>query len=226
MTQRLGLNQMTRWGGLLLLHWLGLAVALAQEPVQGIYTCVDGSGRKLTADRPIPECADREQKVLNPSGTVRTRVVPALTPQERAEQEAKAKLERETQAKLAEEKRRNRALLVRYPNKAVHDNERIEALKQIAVVKAAAQNRVEELQRQRKLIDEEMEFYKKDPGKAPASVRRQVDEVAQSLAVQARFILDQDAELGRVNARFDEELVRLKALWAASQGTAAAARTR
>lgn len=217
---------MTRWGGLLLLHWLGLAVALAQEPVQGIYTCVDGSGRKLTADRPIPECADREQKVLNPSGTVRTRVVPALTPQERAEQEAKAKLERETQAKLAEEKRRNRALLVRYPNKAVHDNERIEALKQIAVVKAAAQNRVEELQRQRKLIDEEMEFYKKDPGKAPASVRRQVDEVAQSLAVQARFILDQDAELGRVNARFDEELVRLKALWAASQGTAAAARTR
>ena len=217
---------MTRWGGLLLLHWLGLAVALAQEPVQGIYTCVDGSGRKLTADRPIPECADREQKVLNPSGTVRTRVVPALTPQERAEQEAKAKLERETQAKLAEEKRRNRALLVRYPSKAVHDNERIEALKQIAVVKAAAQNRVEELQRQRKLIDEEMEFYKKDPGKAPASVRRQVDEVAQSLAVQARFILDQDAELGRVNARFDEELVRLKALWAASQGTAAAARTR
>jgi len=63
------------------------------------------------------------------------------------------------------------------------------------------------------VVNEEMEFYKKDPSKAPPSVRRQVDELAQSLAIQGRFIADQDAELKRVNARFDEELTRLKRLW-------------
>ena len=68
-----------------------------------------------------------------------------------------------------------------------------------------------------------MEFYKKDPSKAPLSVRRQMDEVTQSLAVQERFIADQDAEFKRVNARFDDELARLKLVWASLSPAAAAA---
>ena len=182
-------------------------------PVKGIYSCVDAKGRKLTSDRPIPECIDREQKVLNPSGTVNTKVGPTLTAQERTEVEAKEKLVAEERARKDEDKRRDRALLVRYPERAVHDAERVEALKQITVVKGAAANRVLELQKQKVLIDTEMEFYKKDPSKAPASLRRQVEENNHSLAVQSRFITDQDGEAQRVNARFDEELVRLKELW-------------
>ena len=34
------------------------------------------------------------------------------------------------------------------------------------------------------------------------------------MAVQKRFIADQDAEKKRVNMRFDEELVKLNQLWA------------
>jgi hypothetical protein len=180
----------------------------------GIYTCVDARGRKLTSDRPIVDCIDREQKVLNPSGTVRAKVGPSLTAKERDALEAKQKAELEEQARRNEEKRRDRALLTRYPSKQVHDKERALALAQIAVVRQAAAHRVEELLRQRSAINDEMEFYKKDPSKAPPSVRRQVDEVTQSLAIQERFIADQDAELKRVNDRFDEELARLKQLWA------------
>jgi hypothetical protein len=104
-------------------------------------------------------------------------------------------------------------LLTRYPNKAVHDQERAEALGQINVVVNAARNRLDELVKQRKAVDEEMEFYKKDPNKAPAYVRRQLEENAQSQAVQKRFISEQEAELRRVNVRFDDELVRLQQLW-------------
>lgn len=201
--------------GVLVLGLLSTSLAGAEQTVtQGIYTCIDAKGRKLTADRPIPDCADREQKVLNPSGTVKARVGPTLTARERAEQEAVQKAEREERARLNEERRRDRALMVRYPNKAVHDKERADALAQINVVRQAAVNRVDELMRQRGGIDTEMEFYAKDPAKAPASLRRQVDEVTHSLAVQGRFIADQDAELKRVNDRFDEELVRLRQLWA------------
>ena len=146
-----------------------------QTVTQGIYTCVDAKGRNLTSDRPIAECADREQKLLNPSGTVKARVGPTLTAQERSELEAKEKAAQEELARINEEKRRDRALLVRYPNKSVHDKERAVALAQIGVVKQAALTRVDELQRQRTAILEEMEFYKKDPSKAPPSVRRQVD---------------------------------------------------
>ena len=213
--------------GVLITSLMPVAWVQAQpaEPngTPGIYTCTDARGRKLNSDRPIVECIDREQKVLNPSGTVKAKVGPTLTAQERADLEAQQKAEIEERARLNEEKRRDRALLTRYPNKAVHDKERAEALAQIAVVRHAALNRVEELLRQRAVVNAEMEFYKKDPSKAPASVRRQIDEVTQSLAIQGRFIADQDSEIKRVNARFDEELLRLKQLWALHAPVAPAA---
>ena len=195
-----------------------------QTSTQGIYTCVDAKGRNLTSDRPIPDCIDREQKVLNPSGTVKAKVGPSLTAQERTELEAKERAQQEEQARLNEEKRRDRALLVRYPNKGVHDTERASAMAQIDVVKQAAMRRSEELVRQRVPLLDEMEFYKKNPAKAPPSVRRAIDEIGQSIAIQVRFIADQDAEIKRVNARFDEELVRLKQLWSMQAGAPGKAR--
>ena len=187
----------------------------AQTPptAGGVYTCTDAKGRKLTADRPIPECTDREQKILNPSGTVKARVGPTLTAQERADLELKEKREIEERTRTADEKRRDRALLTRYPSKTIHDQERQEALAQIAVVIQAAKNRLEELIKQRAVVDAEMEFYKNDPSKAPAYVRRQQEENIQSQAVQRRFIGEQEGEVKRVNARFDDELVRLRQLW-------------
>ena len=211
---------------LLLAGLSGLTAAQTQQAISGIYTCTDAHGRKLTSDRPIPECIDREQKVLNPSGTVKSKVGPTLTAQERVELDAKEKTELEERARQSEEKRRDRALQIRYPTRAVHDKERAEALAQIRVVRQASVNRLQELLRQRAVIDTEMEFYKKDPNKAPPSVRRLMDEVNHSMAVQERFITDQDGEVQRVNARFDEELLRLKQLWALQSPAAAANKLR
>jgi hypothetical protein len=190
------------------------ALAQAQPPVaKGVYTCVDANGRKLTADRPIPECIDREQRVLNPSGTLQKTVGPTLTAQERAAQEQQEKLAQEERNRIAEERRRDKALLNRYPTRALHDKERAEALGQISAVKQAATKRLAELGVQRKKLLEEMEFYAKDPSKAPLYLRRQVDDNTQSIAVQQRFIADQEDESRRVNQRFDDELQRLRQLW-------------
>jgi hypothetical protein len=194
--------------------WSASIAVLAQSAmVDGVYTCVDARGRKLTSDRPIPECTDREQRVLNPSGTVKQTVGPTLTAQERAAVEAKEKQALEERNRISEERRRDKALLVRYPNKAVHDKERVEALGQISAVKQAATIRLTELASQRAKLAEELEFYKKDPTKAPLYLRRQVDDNAQSTTVQQRFIAEQDDEARRVNQRFDDELARLRALW-------------
>jgi len=198
--------------------------ACAQAVIPGVYTCVDAKGRKLTADRPIPECTDREQKVLNPSGTVKAKVGPSLTAAERAEVEQKERREIEERNRAIDEKRRDRALLTRYPNKGVHDQERVQALAQIGVVIQAAKTRLDELIKQRVAIDQEMEFYKKDPATAPAYLRRQLEENAQSQTVQRRFIGEQDGEIKRVNARFDDELVRLRQLWALNAPSPAASR--
>ncbi len=188
--------------------WLASALAWGQ-----IYTCIDAKGRKLTSDRPIPECADREQKELNNSGTVKRTVKPAMTAEEQRVFDEKEKQATEERLRLNEEKRKDRALLTRYPSRPSHDKERSDTLAQVDDVMKAATKRVGELAVQRKEIDTELEFYKKNPAKIPLSLKRQIEDNDASVAVQKRFIVDQESEKKRTNARFDDELVRLKTLW-------------
>ena len=204
--------------GLPLLLLTGIVQAQPQAASAGIYTCVDSRGRNITSDRPIADCADREQRELNPSGTTRRRIEPTYTAREQAERD-----ERERQAALValrqnEERRRERALLMRYPNVAAHERERKEAISQIDAVIHAARKRQAELVDERKKVDNELEFYKGDASKAPASIRRQLDDNTQSAAVQNRFIGEQEDEKKRVNARFDEERARLRQLWTVDAG--------
>lgn len=197
---------------------VGAACLCGVASAQGIYSCVDAKGRTITADRPIAECLDRTQQELTRSGTVKRQLGPSLTAQERAVQEAKDKQAAELRARQAEEKRRDRALLLRYPSRPVHQQERATALAQIDEVIKAARKRTVELAEQRKAIQSELEFYVKDPRKAPASLKGRLEENDSSLAVQNRFIGDQEQEKKRVNLRFDEELVKLKDLWAPAAG--------
>ena len=145
--------------------------------------------------------------------------------QELAAQEAKDKLALEAHARDAETKRRDRALLLRYPSRAVHDQERATALAQVDEVIKAANKRTGELAEQRKTIDSELEFYIKDTSKAPLALKRRIEENDKSVVVQKRFIAEQDQEKKRVNLRFDEELVKLKPLWALTGGAATGAAT-
>jgi hypothetical protein len=152
--------------------------------------------------------------VLGPGGTVKRIVGPSLTAQERAVQEDAQKHEAEEQARVVEERRRDRALLLRYPNKEAHDRERGEAIGLLDDNIRASQLRLEDLAQQRKALDVEMEFYKKDPSKAPASLKHRISENVRNIAAQDRFLKDQDEEKKRINQRFDEELVKLAPRWA------------
>ncbi len=199
--------------GLLLLALMPPLATAQEKNSGGIYSCVDGKGRRLTSDRPIVDCLDREQKELGTSGTVRRVVPPSYTADERARIEEQRRVEDQERARIAEERRRERALLIRYPNQAMHDKERMEALKQLDEVIDAVKKRVTELGAQRKEIDLELEFYQSDPKKAPAWLQRKLEDNAQQVQVQNRFLSDQNLEKQRINARFDEELVKLRTLW-------------
>lgn len=207
------MNHVMAWA-----RWWGVAAVcgglLGAASAQGIFTCTDSRGKKITSDRPIPECLDREQKELNASGTVKRSMGPILTAQEANEQEIRDKKAAEERARINDERRRNRAMLLRYKDQAAHDAERASALTQVDAVIQTANKRMEELAQQRKTLDSELEFYKSDPSKIPAHLRRRVNEFEENLVAQQRFIANQQLEKKRVNDRFDEELARLKPLWA------------
>ena len=193
------------------------AWAQAQGASGSIFTCIDRNGRRLTADRPIPECLDREQRELGPTGVVRRQIGPSLTEHERTAQEAQRRKEAEEAARVVEERRRERVLTARYPDKAAHDAERMAAIELVDEVTAAAEKRIVELAQQRKALDQEMEFYRKDPNKAPLALRRKIAENEDGIAEQRRFLSGQDQEKRRVHQRFDAELAQLRRLWEAQR---------
>ena len=68
-----------------------------------------------------------------------------------------------------------------------------------------------------------MEFYLRDPAKAPMALRRKIAENEESMAEQQRFVVNQDLEKRRIHQRFDAELAQLRRLWAAQLAPATAA---
>jgi hypothetical protein len=194
---------------------LALAVGvLGGAHAQGIFTCVDGKGRKITADRSIADCADREQQELSRSGLLLRKVQPAPTAQELAAQEARDKAEAATQARLQDDKRRERALLLRYPNVAVHNRERNAALTMVDDIIASSNKRSLDLTAERAAIARELEFYAKNPAKVPFALKNRTETNEASIRAQQAFVTTQTLEKQRINERFDAELKTLEPLWA------------
>ena len=172
------------------------AQAWAQQarPPQEVYTSIDKHGRRITPDRPIADCVDREQRVLAHTGTERRRIGPSLTEHERAAQEVQRRKQAEESARIAEEGRRERALTARYPDEATHQAERNAALDQVEEVVVVAHKRVQSLKAERRRLDVELEFYRGDVTKAPVLLQRQIADNEQALADQQRFLATQELE--------------------------------
>lgn len=189
------------------------ACAQAQEaaPAKGIYTCTSADGRKLTSDRPIPECTTREQRVLNPDGSQRSTLPPFLSPEERTAKEAadrRAAAERIAQLDAI---RRDRALMQRYPNEAAHQRARNVALDDANKATRLSERRIKDLNQERKPLLDEAEFYKGKP--LPAKLKQALDANDASIEAQQVLVENQKAELVRINKSFDAELARLRKLW-------------
>ncbi|MFN0184020.1 MAG: hypothetical protein ACKVQR_09405 [Aquabacterium sp.] len=204
----------------------GLALAQPTQPgrpasASNIFTCIDDRGRKLTSDRPIPECQTKEQRLLNRDGSLKQVRQPPMSADERAEFEAAEARAAQARAAQADAVRRDRNLKARFPNEAAHQRARVAALDTVRVAMRNSESRLIELGAERKPLMEEAEFYR---GKTlPARVKQQIEANDAGVAAQREAIANQQAELLRVNKLYDEELARLKLLWAGTGPTVAAA---
>lgn len=187
------------------------AAAGLDAAAQGIYTCTDSRGRKLTSDRPILECLDREQKVLNKDGSPRGVLPPSLTAEERAELEARERRREQERMALQDAIRRDKLLLSRYPNEKAHRKAREEALEDVRKSIQNSEQRIAELEKERKPLLDEAEFYK---GKQmPAKLKQSLEFVEVAVEAHRTLIRNQQAELSRINFLYDQELDRLRKLW-------------
>ena len=191
------------------------SAALAQPAASasaGIYTCIDAQGRRLTSDRVIAECVAREQRVLNRDGSVQRVMPPTLTAEERADREASERRTELARAGQADAVRRDRNLVARFPNEAVHRKSREAALDTVRLATKASEHRLKELAVERKPLLEEAEFYK--GRQLPLRLKQQLDANDAGVEAQRSAAANQESELVRINKLHDVELDRLRRLWA------------
>ncbi|HMC14324.1 MAG TPA: DUF4124 domain-containing protein, partial [Albitalea sp.] len=115
-----------------------------------IYSCIDANGKRLTSDRPIAECSTREQRILNPDGSVRKIVPPTMTTEERADFEARERQAAAERVALQDAIRRDRNLMVRFPNEGVHHKARNAALDDVRAAVQLSEKRLAALASERK----------------------------------------------------------------------------
>ena len=202
------------------LAWVAIVMApcgaLAQNSYKsGIYSCVDPSGKRITSDRPIPSCNDREQRELNADGSIKRIVPPTMTADERSEAEARERALVAEETAKRDALKRDRNLLSRFPNEAAHNKAREAALDDSRKSVKVSETRLALLASERKPLADEAEFYVGKP--LPTKLRTQLDANDAATDAQRSLIQNQQAEIIRINALYDAELQRLRKLWSGAQ---------
>lgn len=200
-------------GAVVLVLWAAGAASAGTTPATAsIYSCIDGTGKRLTSDRPIPECTAREQRVLNSDGSTKKMLPPTMTADERADAEARERAQNAQRMAQMEAVRRDRNLRMRYPNEAAHQKARVAALDDVKRTLQLSQQRLDALASEKKPLLNEAEFY---VGRAmPARLKQQLEGIDAAAEAQRSLMQNQQAETQRINAVFDIELARLRQLWA------------
>lgn len=207
---------MTRIGasllGLVVMPFGMVGGTLAQTPQrQSIYTCIDASGKKVVAQSPIVGCKG-EQRDMRPDGSTRGVVPATLTPDEIAQQEACERAARVALSERQDANRRDRLMLTRYPNEAAHGKARNVALDDVRKATRVSEERVAELKTSRRPLMDEAEFYVGKP--LPLRLKTQIDANDASIAALQALMQNQQVEAVRIDKQYDDQLVRLRKLWA------------
>lgn len=181
-------------------------------PAAPIYSCVDAQGRRLSSDRPIPECLSQEQRLLNRDATLKAVVPPAQSPEEKARQEATRRQAEQQRLAREAEARRDRALLARYPDQTTHDEARRRAQEPVVRQIEAARRRLAELEVDTQTLAREREAL--GTRALPQALRARLAANEGAVEAQRTILHDQEAERERLTLQYDAELARLRALWA------------
>jgi hypothetical protein len=197
------------------------ARAAVDETPPRIYSCVDSQGRRLSSDRPIPECLRQEQRLLNRDGSQRATVPPLLSPQERARQDQLIQQRAQEQAAAQDQARRDRILLQRYPDAASHDAARARGLAPTQELINKTRNRLADLAGEADRLTTERAKLGFKPVPPELASRVGINEATTD--AQRNILQNLESERDRLNDQFDQERERLRQLWSNAAAAPASA---
>jgi hypothetical protein len=170
------------------------------------YCCVDVNGKQVCGDLLPQACYGRAYRELGPSGqTLRTIEAP-LTAEQRAArsaEEAQRKVEEEI---LREKQRKDQALLNTYGSEKDIEFMRLRAKADVQKSINAAEAKIVEIRNERKVFENEAEFYKKK--KLPPEVQKGLRDADYEIKAQEYLIESKKKELDLIRIKYDDDLRR------------------
>jgi len=218
-------SEATRFGkrvGPLLLAAVAIALPQAARAAEtsgrAIIQC-EMNGKKVTSDRLIPECANKEQRELNPDGSLKRIIPPTPTADELTAKEQQELADKLQAAARSDAVRRDRNLMQRFPDEAAHRKAREKALDELRIAGRIYADRIAELMIEKKKLDDERYFYKNERVNkpVPTQLQQKIDANDASLEAQRLLAKTQVEETTRINDLYDAEFARLRKLWGGAQ---------
>jgi hypothetical protein len=186
------------------------------------YRCVAKDGKKYYGSMRPPQCMDVVTEALSAQGMVIGRIDAPLTAEERAAREAaaqknaaaeQARREAENAAKV--QARRDQALLQTYASERDIESVRQRAIADNNLAMAQVEARIATLKKRQDALAKEAAVIKAG-GKQRDAFEQDVKAVAYDLQLQERLLESRKRDADAINARYDEETRKYRAL---TQGT-------
>jgi hypothetical protein len=198
---------------------IAVAAVLFVPAALASYKCVDEKGVTRIGDTPPPECEHVPMYEMSPTGGVRRKIEPTPTAAElktRLDEQEKAK---EAAHAASEQKRKDTALLASYTNEKEFDVARDRNVEPIAGRLKNAEDRLKEVEKGLKNMDDEMEFYKagksSKSGKAnepPPVLVANIDRAKAEKVTLEKSIVTYKKEIEEMKARYETDKKRWIAL--------------
>jgi hypothetical protein len=191
---------------------LGLPFLLLSYSAQAeIFMCKDASGKTLTSDRPIPDCASAVRE-FGVNGQLK-RVIPApLTPEQKKQKQAEEEKQKAEAEAAAEQRRQDRAILARYESESDIEAARKYALQQEQEDMKRDNLAMTDAQKDLNAANEELKPYTLKKTKPPATLTRRIETAEATIRETQQSTKNHQDKIAQINAKFDETLKRFREL--------------
>ena len=191
-----------------------LAVAALAAPAAHaqIYMCKDASGRTITSDRPIPECADRKVREYGKTGVLKREIAAPPTAEEKRQQQLEEEKRKAEAAAAAEQKKSDNAMLSRYRNEAEIEVARGRSLAIIDEQIKRETTALTEAEKQQTQARSALDAAAKKQPKPGQVLVRNVEEADRRVSEGRSRLKDYQEEHAKVNAKFDQTVKRFREL--------------
>ena len=170
------------------------------------FRCVDEKGRTHVGDTPPPGCANVPLQEVTRGGTVIRTIQPSMTEEQvKARADAEEK-QRQAEKAVAEQKRKDMALLATYSSDKEFDVARDRNIEPLTARIRQSEERLKEIDKRVAAVKDEMEFYK--AGKKKGTARK--DEMPSGLQAELVRLDEEKKSIHKGIAASEKEIAEMR----------------